>query len=157
VCLQTDGRWRRGLDRVRRWIGHEPSGTVQVVDNLTVWSSRRGRRFPLKVWDPAYYEHLARSQFVLCPSGDYVWTYRFFEAVLCGAIPVVEEACPAYEGFRYHRADEIASQFVWTREVAEHNARLCRRRITVARERLDEELRRLVSERSRRSQTERTC
>lgn len=157
VRLRADGRWRRGLDRVQRWLGREPMGTVQVAGDLTVWSSRRGRHFPLKAWDPAYYEHLARSQFVLCPSGDYVWTYRFFEAALCGAIPIVDAACPAYEGFRYHTADEVAGRFVWSREAAEHNARLCRARITVARERLDEELCKLVSERSHPSQTESTC
>ena len=78
-------RWR-GADRQRR------------IGDVTVWSSERGRRFPTKAWDEEYFQLLADSEHVLCPSGDYQWSYRFFEACLCGAVPIVEEASPLYDG-----------------------------------------------------------
>jgi hypothetical protein len=36
-----------------------------------------------------YYNDLCRSKFVLCPEGTGIDTHRFYEAVFCGATPVV--------------------------------------------------------------------
>jgi hypothetical protein len=36
-----------------------------------------------------YYDDLCRSKFVLCPEGTGIDTHRFYEAVFCGATPVV--------------------------------------------------------------------
>jgi hypothetical protein len=36
-----------------------------------------------------YYEDLCRSKFVLCPEGTGMDTHRIYEAIFCGAIPVV--------------------------------------------------------------------
>jgi len=101
-------------------IGKAPQIPVEPVE-LYLWASKRGRRFPVKVWDDAYYELLAGSQFVICPNGDFVWTYRFLEAVLCGAIPVVEESCDLYEGFEYHRMGDAKGSMKWSFEIAERN------------------------------------
>lgn len=38
---------------------------------------------------PEYYEDLCRSTFVLCPEGTGIDTHRVYEALLCGATPVV--------------------------------------------------------------------
>ena len=38
---------------------------------------------------PEYYEDLCRSKFVLCPEGTGMDTHRVYEALLCGATPVV--------------------------------------------------------------------
>jgi hypothetical protein len=38
---------------------------------------------------PDYYADLCRSKFVLCPEGTGMDTHRLYEALLCGAIPVV--------------------------------------------------------------------
>ena len=94
---------RRLLDRWRRKMVSVDTGEV------VFWASRRGRHFPGKSWDEEYFKLLSRSQFVLCPSGDHVWTYRFFEAALCGALPIVEKTCDAYSGFRYADDDRSGS------------------------------------------------
>jgi hypothetical protein len=36
-----------------------------------------------------YYEDLCRSKYVLCPEGTGIDTHRVYEAILCGATPVV--------------------------------------------------------------------
>jgi hypothetical protein len=43
-------------------------------------------------FNPAYFEVLRRSEFTLCPAGDQPWSMRFFEAIMCRAIPVVSDA-----------------------------------------------------------------
>ena len=123
-------RWW-GADRQRR------------LGDVTVWSSERGRRFPTKAWDAEYFQLLADSEHVLCPSGDYHWSYRFFEACLCGAVPIVEQTSPLYEGFRYRLMSDPRDLAPWSAADAEHNYRWCAARIVVPVEDLDGELARL--------------
>jgi hypothetical protein len=125
-------RWR-GADRQRR------------IGDVMLWSSERGRRFPTKAWDEDYFRMLAASEHVLCPTGDYVWSYRFFEACLCGALPIVEEASPLYDGFRYRLMSEPRGTEPWSASDAEHNFRVCSERITVPLAALDGELTRLMA------------
>lgn len=105
------------------------SSINKKIGDLIIWSSNRGRKFPIKAWDNEYFEVLGKSQFVLCPSGVCVWSYRFFEAILCGAIPIVEKNCEAYEGFRFKYMDDSAEKFKWSKEDAEYNYNLCLERI----------------------------
>lgn len=119
----------------------ERIGKTQVI----IRTSDQGRHFPIKSWNTAYYDLMLNSKFVLCPSGDYkgqgvAWTYRFFEGALCGTIPIVEDPCPAYEGYRYHLMSEPLSALEWSQEDAEHNFALAREQMTVEREALRAEV-----------------
>lgn len=40
--------------------------------------------------DLGYFASMRASRFTLCPAGDQPWSMRFFEAVLCGSLPIVE-------------------------------------------------------------------
>lgn len=115
------------------------------IGELLIWFSRKGRKYPIKAWDEEYYRILANSQFVLCPNGDYVWSYRFFEAILCGAMPIVQDECPVYKGFRYLNFNQSVPDVKWSADDAEYNYRLCVEKITVPLEELNAELRRLIS------------
>lgn len=112
-------------------LGIRQNNVKTKIGDLFLWSSIRGREFPIKSWDREYYKVLSDSEFVLCPNGDYIWTYRFFESVLCGAIPVVESDCKLYKGFRYFTMEENPGKFKWREEDAVHNYSLCIRTITV--------------------------
>ena len=107
------------------------SSVSKSINNLIIWSSNKGRKFPIKAWDEAYFEVLSNSEFVLCPSGVCVWSYRFFESILCGAIPIIESHCSAYDGFRFKYMTDDAKSFIWSKEDAEHNYILCLERITI--------------------------
>jgi hypothetical protein len=37
-----------------------------------------------------YFRTMCRSKFCLCPAGDSEWSFRFYEVLMCGSIPVVE-------------------------------------------------------------------
>jgi hypothetical protein len=114
---------------------------------LTITSSENGRSFPGKVWDDAYFRHLANSKFVLCPAGDYVWTYRFFEAAMCGAIPIVEESCDSYRDFKFFRMDQPIEALSWSPDIAEHNFSTCRQYLTVSRTEMNREVTQMFAER----------
>ena len=115
------------------------------LNGIVFWSSTRGRVFPVKAWDEEYFRLLADSEFVLCPSGDYVWTYRFFESIMCGAIPIIEEYCPIYEGFRYFTMDDSISSLTWSEEDVIHNYKLCFERLTIPEEELNEEISKILA------------
>lgn len=131
-------------NKVRKICGLAPAVFSMQIGEVELWSSARGRKFPIKSWDEKYWEMLSRSRFVLCPSGDCIWSYRFFESILCGAMPIVETPCEAYEGFVYKTMDEPYVDTKWNREVAEHNFNLCFERITVPHDIMNEELESLL-------------
>lgn len=120
--------------------GSKASASNGPSAELVCRSSDAGRQFPGKAWDDDYFRTLARAQFVICPNGDFVWTYRFFEAILCGAIPVVEERCSLYEGFFFYTMNERTSDFKWSEQVAGDNLKLAQERLTVPLDELDREI-----------------
>ena len=122
-----------------------PSTYKTELNGVIFWSSNRGRVFPVKAWDEEYFRLLADSQFVLCPSGDYVWTYRFFESIMCGAIPIIEKYCPAYEGFRYFSMDDSISSLKCRKEDVNYNFQLCFERLTVSSSELNQEIGKILS------------
>jgi len=144
--LQSWGeRWLRGpLRHLRQWIELPPAEQSVRRGGVLLMTSDRGWGFPTKAWDHTYFQTLADSSFVLCPDGRFVWTYRFFEAVLCGAIPIVENTCELYDGFRYFTMDDPIKEMMWNEADALHNASHCRKRLTVPRSDMNDEIRRLL-------------
>ncbi len=64
-------------------------------------------------FDPGYFGVMAQSQFTLCPRGDEPWSMRFFEAIMCRSIPIVEDpthngrnALEREIGYRFYTVDE---------------------------------------------------
>lgn len=77
----------------------------KFLDNFKgafIVDSNNGRKPEAKVMDLEYFKTMARSRFVLCPNGDFTWTYRFFEAILCRCIPIVEQKCELYNGYHFY-------------------------------------------------------
>jgi hypothetical protein len=118
-----------------------PNPLRRGSSELDLRYTRTGREWPEKAWDPGYVAALGGAQFALCPSGDFVWTYRFFEAAAAGALPIIEDFCDLYDGFVFHTFDEPARSFEWTVTAAEHNAALVRDRLTVPTDELAEAIR----------------
>ena len=69
------------------------------INNIHIFESERGRHFPSKAFDEYYYSILLKSRYTLCLDGDFIWTYRFFEACLLGSIPIIENTCNLYNDF----------------------------------------------------------
>lgn len=88
-------------------------------------------------WDQTYYDRMGRAQFGLCPHHpgwpgprDTLWTYRFIECCMVGAIPVQFRATPLAEsftdGFRYRWDDEAVYEY--DPQAAAHNRALAETR-----------------------------
>ena len=88
------------------------------------------------LYDYPYYDKMMSSRFALAPDGDFAWTYRFLEAIMCGAIPIVpnrmipEEQEVGYEYCKHgqfcpYYKDEVARQRTaqrnWLRMVPRHS------------------------------------
>jgi len=77
-------------------------------------------------FDEVYFKILARSKFCLCPAGDCPWSMRFYEAIMCKAIPIVKykwESCRSDAesklDYKFYLADE--KEFIYREDWAEHN------------------------------------
>ena len=82
-----------------------------------ILNSNNGRKQETKEKDLSYFRMLARSRFVICPNGDFIWTYRFFEAILCRCIPIIEEECELYKGYHYYKVgDKYEYREDWIKE-----------------------------------------
>lgn len=58
--------------------------------NSLIKHSSKGRSTEKYNIDREYYDILSKSKFTLTPTGDCPWSYRFFEAILCLSIPILE-------------------------------------------------------------------
>jgi hypothetical protein len=93
-----------------------------------VWVPKDAPRADRGFFNPSYFGVLRRSRFALCPAGDKPWSLRLFEAVLCGAIPIVEDHSHVGHnelerslGYRAYLADEAHE---YDPDIAAHNRRL---------------------------------
>jgi hypothetical protein len=69
----------------RNWI-EKYNSTNSYIDN-----NNNGRDVSIKYnIDTKYYDILCKSKFTLTPTGDCPWSYRFFEAIMCLSIPILE-------------------------------------------------------------------
>lgn len=90
--------------------------------SILIEENKKGRTFPVKAWDSDYFGVMQNSKFVLCPNGDFVWTYRFFEAIMCGSIPIVEETCEIYNGFTFFTFSDLENRKIeFSPEIREKN------------------------------------
>lgn len=113
-------------------------------ERLCLASSTIGRHFPEKSWDDNYFNQMSNTKFVLCPNGDFGWTYRFLEAIMCGAIPIVEGEAEMYYGFHYYKMGDQTTKYVYDRELVFENYDLALDRFTVSAEKLNQEIKKLL-------------
>lgn len=113
-------------------------------EQLCLAASTIGRHFPEKSWDDNYFNQISNAKFVLCPNGDFIWTYRFLEAIMCGAIPIVESEAEMYCGFHYYKMGDQTSEYVYDRELVNENFDLALNRFSISTEKLNQEIENLL-------------
>ena len=114
-------------------------------NNVLFFSSSKGREWPVKAWDEKYYINLSKSKYVLCPDGDFIWTYRFFEALLCGAIPIIENYCSDYEGFFFYTMDDKIENMYYDENKVQSNFNKAVDYLTIPKKLLNREIINLLS------------
>jgi len=91
---------------------------LSKFEEATIVSSKRGRNINTKQFDTDYFKNMARAKFVLCPNGDFTWTYRFFESVIFKAIPIIEDYTHHYDGYHYYTIDD---EFIYDENMVNNN------------------------------------
>jgi len=99
--------------------------------NVVIESSNRGRKFPIKSLDIEYFKKLSSYNFNYCPNGDYMWSYRFFESVMCKSIPIVEDDYPTIREFKYLTLNNDLNNLTWNNEWVEHNSKILKEKFTL--------------------------
>lgn len=77
-------------------------------------------------FDINYYDNMCKSKFCLCPAGDVNWSYRFFEALICKTIPIVNKKSDMYIEEHYSTLDykyylSTSNVFEYRNDWVEHN------------------------------------
>ena len=103
------------------FLGHITPAREEFLSKFpdaTIYVSERGRSQDTRHYDSEYFTWMGRASFVRCPSGDFAWTYRFFEATACGAIPIVERVADCYDGYKFY---QVGDPLVRNDAIAEWN------------------------------------
>lgn len=83
-----------------------------------------------------YFETMSAAKFVLCPAGDAPWSFRFYETLMCGAIPIVESWHHTYRTLEESKIRYLyflnTAQHEYDKDMADHNEILLRRHHTLA-------------------------
>ena len=95
------------------------------ANNTSINSTEKGREISKDYLDISYYLTMCHSKFTLCPKGDFNWTYRFFEAIMCKSIPIIERlgVDSSMDGFVYFLQDE-KSAHRYSKKICDDNYRL---------------------------------
>lgn len=110
----------RGLITDKRKESISKLQSTNLLETI-IDSSMKGRQFPIKTFDEDYFNDMKKYKFIFCPDGDFVWSYRFFESVMCGGIPIVENDSPLYSGFKYYVLNQGITSIDYNEEWVDHN------------------------------------
>lgn len=69
----------------RKWI--KKYKTCNSIIHETNVGRNKNKKYEI---DKYYYNVICKSKFTLTPTGDCPWSYRFFEAIMCLSIPVLD-------------------------------------------------------------------
>ena len=77
-----------------------------------------------------YFEAMCQSKYCLCPAGDSPWSFRFYEVLMCGSIPIVESWHHTYRTieeskikYNYVLHDHI-TRHVFDTNIIDHNTEI---------------------------------
>jgi len=76
----------------------------EKIEGSHIEYTKEGRDMAAKhLFKDEYMGLMSRSRFALCPRGVYLWSYRVFEAALCGAIPVIDFPDETHRGLKCYK------------------------------------------------------
>lgn len=123
-----------GVERIVKALSWQVKNPQTKLDvQIITYDTRKD--VSIKFFDDDYLSSLSKSKFYLVPDalnrqGDYmVWTYRFIDAVFCGAIPVVETPCELYDGFEYFLMSDTLPEY--DPQIPIRNLKMARKKFTI--------------------------
>lgn len=104
---------------------------LKINKELIIDSNKNGRTFPIKSFDEDYFISLSKYKFSFCPDGDFTWSYRFFESIMCGSIPIIENNCLLFEDFYYYKLSDDLNNITYNDEWCIHNLKVLKDKFTL--------------------------
>ncbi len=104
---------------------------LKTTKELIIDSNKNGRSFPIKSFDEDYFISLSKYKFLFCPNGDFIWSYRFFESIMCGSIPIVEDNYSLFDDFYYYTLNDNLNSITYNDEWCIHNLKLLKDKFTL--------------------------
>lgn len=91
------------LTESKEWILY-----LKDDENTFLNFSDYGRHSNKFILDAEYFKKMASSKFTLCPTDIFPWSYRFFEAIICRSIPILNdnEIDIFSHNFKFYRKSE---------------------------------------------------
>ena len=71
---------------MRKWIEKYIENENSVIKEST-HGRDKNKKYEI---DKDYYNTICKSKFTITPTGNCPWSYRFFEAIMCLSIPILE-------------------------------------------------------------------
>lgn len=80
-------------------------------------------------FDKNYYNKISQSKFCLCPAGEAMYSMRFYEAIMCKSIPIVNTIDETFRSKAESKLDykyyfTSSDKFIYKKEWADHNYEL---------------------------------
>jgi len=104
--------------------GYVPMGIFDFTLRYTGFVPREVPLEQRNVFDEHYYRVMCQSQFTLCPAGDGRWSMRFYEALMCKSIPILQRRThhrsvrEALRGYKFYTPSQ---ELIYRPEWVEHN------------------------------------
>jgi|WetSurMetagenome_2_1015567.scaffolds.fasta_scaffold26931_3 hypothetical protein len=114
--------------------GHAPMGEF---DMTLLRSGMVPKELPMEqrhAFDEHYYQVMCRSEFTLCPAGDRPWSMRFYEALMCRSIPILQRRThhrSVRELLRDYRYYTLGDELNYRPDWVQHNYELFLRHHTL--------------------------
>ncbi len=86
---------------------------------------------------------------VICsfvPVGILSGLIAFLNLLCVALLPIIEEDCQFYEGFRYFNMNDPISSLKWSEEDANYNYQLCFQRLTIPLDELNNEIDAIIAD-----------
>jgi len=109
-------------------INKKRSDFLKLFPDATIKHSERGRDIKIKVKDEEYFNEMSKAKFTLCPNGDFIWTYRFFESIIFKSIPIIEDYCDHYDGYYFYRHND---EYIYRKDWVDANLKKLKNEMTI--------------------------
>lgn len=105
---------------------HKPFGDYDFSLSRSGFIPRNEKFQNRGFFDKNFFSNMQKSKFCLCPGGDCQWSMRFYEALMCKCIPIVQTKSETFRSieesrldYKFYLSDE--QDFYYRSDWVEHN------------------------------------
>lgn len=108
---------------------HKKMGNYDVTHKVVGFVPKEVKICKRNLFDKNYFDTMSSSNFCLCPAGDIMYSMRFYEALMCKTIPIINVRAESFRSkaeskldYKYYLASD--TDFIYREDWVEHNYNL---------------------------------